>query len=94
LDEYSDTLMIRLGEFDKANDTEGASIIRSSCIACLAHLAVLYHFMSEMQSGTRATVEGLCDAALDNLGNLTQGMQLEEVSLFDLPLEVSDPRTP
>jgi len=89
LDEYSDTLMIRLGEFDKINDTEGTLIIRSSCISCLAHLAALYHFVGEMQPSVRATMNSLCDAALDNLGNLTGGLELEEVTYFDLLLKVS-----
>jgi hypothetical protein len=62
LDDYSNTLMIRLGEFDKANDKEGASIVRSNCIACLSHLAVFYHFIGEMRPGERATVDGLCGA--------------------------------
>lgn len=80
--------MIHLGEFDKANDTEGASIVRSNCIACLSHLAVLYHFIGEIRPSARETMNGLCDAVLNNLGNLTQGLKLEEVTLFDLLLEV------
>lgn len=88
LDDYSDTLMVYLGEFDKTNDTEGASMIRSSCIACLAHLAALYNFVGEMQPSAAATVNGLCDAALDNLGYLTQDMKLEEVTYLDLLLKV------
>lgn len=80
--------MIHLGEFDKANDTEGASIIRSACISCLSHLAVLYYFIGEVRPSARATMNCFCDAALDNLGNLTQGMKLEEVTLFDLLLKV------
>ena len=86
--------MIRMGEFDKAGDTEGASIIRSSCIASLAHLAVLYHFIGGMQSGSRATMDSLCDAVLDNLGNLTRGSNLGEVTLFDLLLKVLIPHSP
>ena len=89
LDDYSDTLIIRLGEFNKAKDTEGASIVWSSCIACLSHLAVLYYAIGEMRPSARATMDGLCDAALDNLGNLTQGVELEEITLFDLLLGVS-----
>lgn len=88
LDDYSDMLMIRLGEFDKVGDKEGASIIRSSCISCLAHLATLYHFIGKMEPRARITVDGLCDAVLDNLGNLSQGMELEEVTLFDALLKV------
>jgi len=89
LDDYSDMLMIRLGEFDKVGDKEGASIIRSSCITCLAHLAILYNFIGRMEPRARVTVDGLCDAVLDNLGNLSQGMELEEVTLFDLLLKYS-----
>ncbi|KAF9643500.1 hypothetical protein BDM02DRAFT_3123338 [Thelephora ganbajun] len=89
LDDYSDILMIHLGEFEKANDTEGASMIRSNCIACLAHLAALYRFVGEMQPSASATMDSLCDAALDNLGNLTQEMKLEEVTYFDLLLKYS-----
>lgn len=94
LDDYSDTLMIRLGEFDKANDTEGASIIRNSCIACLSHLAILYYFLGETLPGARATMNRLCDAVLDNLGNVTQSMKLEEVTLFDLLIKVHAPDSP
>ena len=88
LDDYSDTLMVRLGEFEKTGDAEGASIIRSSCIACLSHLAVLYHFVGEARPSVRVTMNGLCDAVLDNLGNLTRRMKLDEVTLFDLLLKV------
>jgi len=80
LDDYSDILMIRLGVFGEANDTEGASMIRSTCIACLAHLAALYHFIGEMEPSARPAMNGLCDAALVNLGDLTQYMNLEEVT--------------
>ena len=90
LDDYSDSLMIHLGEFYRANDTEGVSIVWSTCITCLSHLAVLYYFIGETRPNARATMNGLCDAALDNLGNLTQGMKLEEVTSFDLLLKVPD----
>ena len=80
--------MIRLAEFEKAGDTEGASIIRSSCIASLAHLAALYDYIGEIQLRARGTVAALCDVALDNLSSLTRGMKLEEVTLFDLLLKV------
>jgi len=83
--------MIHLGEFDKTNDTEGALIIRSSCIACLAHLAALYYFAGETQPSDRATMNDLCDAVLGNLGKLTQDTKLEEVTYFDLLLKVFNP---
>ena len=86
--------MVHLGEFDKTDDVEGALIIRSSCIACLTHLATLYHFIGGVQPGARATMDGLCDAALENLGDLTQGTKLEDVTYFDLLLRVPDPRIP
>ena len=85
--------MIHLGEFDKTNDTEGALVIRSSCIVCLAHLAALCRFVGEMQPDGGARANGLCDAALDNLGKLTQAIKLEEVSYSDLLLKVPVPRT-
>lgn len=85
--------MIHLREFDKANDTEETLVIRSSCIACLAHLAALYHFVGEAKLEGGARTNGLCDAALDNLGKLTQGMKLEEVTYFDLLLKVPVSRT-
>lgn len=83
--------MIRLGEFEATNDTEGALIIRSSCIACLSHLATLHHFIAEMRPGGGETMDGLCDAVLDNLGSLTQGMKLEEVTHIDFLLGVLRP---
>ena len=91
LDEYSDTLMIHLGEFDGIDDIEGAPIIRGSCISSLAHLAALYHFVGEMQPSARDMMNGLCDAALDNLSSLTKDLRLEEVTYFDLLLKVSNP---
>lgn len=84
--------MTHLGEFEKTNDTEGASMIRSSCIACLAHLAALYHSVGDIQPSARATMNVLCDVVLGNLGSLTQDMKLEEVTYFDLLLKVSNSR--
>jgi hypothetical protein len=83
--------MICLEEFDKVNDAEGVSMIRSSCIDCFAHLAALYHSVCEMQPNASATMNGLCDAALDKLGKLTRDMKLEEVTYFDLLLKVPAP---
>lgn len=88
LDDYSDTLMVYVEEFDKVNDAEGASMIRSCCIDCFAHLAALYCFVCEMQPSATATMNGLCDAALDKLGKLTRDMKLEEITYFDLLLKV------
>jgi len=91
MDDYCNTLMTHLREFDKTNDTEGVSMIRSNCIACLAHLAALYHSVGDIQPGARATMDVLCDAVLNSLGSMTQDMKLEEVTYFDLLLKVSDP---
>ena len=91
LDDFCGVLAIRLGEFEAANDTERALMVRNSYIARLSHLAVLYYSIGEAQSSAAETTNGFCDAVLDKLGSLTRGMEFEEVTYFDLLPQVSGP---
>jgi len=73
----------RFREYDKA----GADLIGSSCIACLAHLAVLYEVIGRMYPDAREMCD-LCDSALRRLGNLTSDLHFDEYTYLDLPLGV------
>lgn len=48
LEEFSRNLLENIGTFRKQGDDSGVDIIGSSCIACLAHLAVLYEVVGRM----------------------------------------------
>ena len=56
-------------------------MVRSSCVNCLAHLAVLYEALG-------AESESLCDLTLERLSELTGEMGTEEYTRLDLLLGV------
>ena len=56
-------------------------MIRSSCVNCLAHLAVLYEALG-------AESESLCDSTLERLSELAGDMGTEEYTRLDLLLGV------
>ena len=88
LDEYSDTLLRNLRTFLQIGDIQGAQIIQSSCIGCLAHLAVLCDLISCSDPNSKLQMDTICDSSLERLGNLTQEMNFEEYTYFDLLLRV------
>ena len=61
-------------------------MLSSSCISCLAHLAVLYEAVSRM--GPRVKMYSLCDLALQRLGTLTSELNHDEYTYLDLLLGV------
>ena len=86
LEEFSQNMLNnikRFREYDKA----GADLIGSSCITCLAHLAVLYEVIGRMYPDAREMGD-LCDSALRRLGNLTSDLHFDEYTYLDLPLGV------
>ena len=62
-------------------------MISSSCIACLAHLAILYEVVCR-KAPVAAETYDLCDSALQRLGVLTSKFHLEEYTYLDLLLGV------
>ena len=63
-------------------------MIGISCIACLAHLAILYEIVGRMEPGAEVEMHGLCDLALLRLGTLTSELRLDEYTYLDLLLGV------
>ena len=90
LDEYSDTLLQNARTFLRLGDTQDAEIIQSSCIGCLAHLAVLCDLVSHLESDSKSRMDAVCDSSLERLGQLTQGMSFDGYTYFDLLLRVRD----
>lgn len=88
LDNYSRTLLSNLRRFQDLGDKSGAGVIRSSCVDCFAHLAVLYEALSEAGYTPQAELDNLCDSTLERLGELGQGMCMEEYTRLDLLLGV------
>ena len=62
-------------------------MISSGCIACLAHLALLYEVVCRMDP-VAGEMYTLCDSALEELGMLTSELHLEEYTYLDLLLGV------
>jgi hypothetical protein len=87
LDNYSQTLLFNLQRFQGLGDKSGAGVIRSSCVDCLAHLAVLCEALGQIES-TRTHLDTLCDSSLERLCELTGDMRLEEYTRLDLLLGV------
>ena len=88
LDEYSDTLLRDVQLFKQIGDTQGAEIIQSSCIGCLAHLAVLCDLAGHLEPNSKPQMDAVCDSALERLGHLTQEMMFDEYTYFDLLVRV------
>lgn len=88
LDDYSQTLLSSLRRFQALGDTNGAGMIRSSCVDCLAHLAVVCETLSQMGPAPQAALDILCDSTLERLSELAQDMCMEEYTRLDLLLRV------
>lgn len=88
LDEYSQTLLSNLRRFQDLGDKGNAGVIKSSCINCLAHLAVLSEALSKIGPTPQKELDTLCDLTLERLGELAQDMHLEEYTRLDLLLGV------
>jgi len=88
LDEYSDTLLRNVRTFLRIGDTQGAEIIQSICVCCLAHLAVLCDLISRLEPNFRLQMDAVCDSSLERLGHLTKEMNFEGYTYLDLLLKV------
>jgi len=87
LDNYSQTLLSNLQRFQELGDKSGAGMIRSSCVDCLAHLAVLCEALGQIEP-TRTQLDTLCDSSLERLCELTRDVRMEEYTRLDLLLGV------
>jgi len=88
LDEYSNTLLRNIRTFQQIGDTQGAEIIQGSCVGCLGHLAVLCDLASRSEPTSKVQMDTICYSSLERLGHLTQDMDFEEYTYFDLLLKV------
>ena len=87
LEEFSQKLLSNIKRFREHGDKSGADVISSSCIACLAHLAVLYEVVCRTDPVAKE-MHNLCDVALQRLGMLTSELRFEEYTYLDLLLGV------
>jgi hypothetical protein len=88
LDNYSQTLLLNLRRFQKLGDKSGAAMIGSSCVDCLAHLAVLCEVLGKIEPAPQTELDTLCDSTLERLGKLAGDMYMEEYTRLDLLLGV------
>lgn len=88
LNSYSWTLLSNLRKFQEFGDKSGAGIIKSSCVNCLAHLAVLCETLGSIGPDRQIELDILCDSVLERLGELAQDMCMEEYTRLDLLLKV------
>ena len=88
LDEYSDTLLRNLRRFLEIGDNRGAEVIQSSCVACLAHLAVLCDLISGLEPNSKPRMDSVCDSSLKRLGYLTRDMRIDGYTYLDILLGV------
>jgi hypothetical protein len=63
-------------------------VISSSCIACLAHLAILCEAVCRTNPVRSFELRNLCDSALERLGTLTSELDFDEYTYLDLLLGV------
>jgi len=87
LEEFSQNLLDNIETFRENGDGSGVEAIGSSCIACLAHLAVLYESVGRIDPVAREVYD-LCDSALQRLGKLTADLRFDEYTYLDLLLRV------
>ena len=91
LEGYSNALLRNILRFTTIGDSHGAEIIQSSCVGCLAHLAVLCDVTGRLEPNSKPRMDAICDSSLVRLGRLTQEMGFDEYSYFDVLLRVRHP---
>ena len=88
LDEYSTTLLRNIRKFLQIGDIQGAEIVQSNCVGCLAHLAVLCDLIGQSEPNSKPEMDAVCDLSLERLGRLTREMSFDGYTYFDLLLRV------
>lgn len=87
LEDFSQKLLNNAKRFRENGDKSSADVISSSCITCLAHLAILYEVVCQTDP-VAGEMYKLCDSALQRLGMQTYELQMEEYTYLDLLLGV------
>ena len=72
-------------------DKCGVDVLGGNCIACLAHLAILYEVVGRTSPDEEAEAYELCDSALQKLGALTSELCFDEYTYLDLLVGVRPP---
>jgi hypothetical protein len=85
---FSLNLFSNVKRFRELGSKEDADVISTSCIACLAHLAILYKVVCQMDPASGFKLYTLCDSALQRLGALTSELRVDEYTYLDLLLGV------
>jgi hypothetical protein len=88
LEDLSQRLLDNFKMSHQNGDKSGAGVAGSSCIACLAHLAVLYEVIGRTDSVATTEMSNRCDSALRRLGTLTSQLPFDEYNHLDLLLGV------
>jgi hypothetical protein len=88
LEGLSLSLLSDVKRFYELGDKSGAEVVGSSCVACLAHLAILYESVCRTDPASGFELYNLCDSALQRLGALTSELHLDEYTHLDLLLGV------
>ncbi|KAF9643913.1 hypothetical protein BDM02DRAFT_3132089 [Thelephora ganbajun] len=86
LEEFSQDLLDNIKTFREHDDKIGVDVIGSSCITCLAHLAILYEVISRVDPVAKVEMDNRCDSALQRLGTLTSELHFDEYTYLDLLL--------
>lgn len=69
-------------------DKCGVDVLGGNCIACLAHLAILYEVVGRTSTDEEVETYKLCDSALERLGILTSELRFDEYTYLDLLIGV------
>jgi hypothetical protein len=85
---FSLGLLGNIERFRELGDKSGVDVISSTCIACLAHIAILYEVICRTDPVAGSEFYNLCDLALQRLGVLTSELQFDEYTHLDLLLGV------
>jgi len=88
LEDLSKILFENTRTFRKQGNENGTDVSYSSCVICLAHLAILYNAVCHTDPAAGSEMYGLCDSALERLGMITSEHHLDEYTHLDLLLGV------
>ena len=88
LEEFSRGLLDNIETFRDHGDKIGVEVIGNNCIACLAHLAVLYEVVGRSDPVAEAEMYNPRDLTLQRLGTLTFKLHFDEYRHHDLLLGV------
>jgi len=88
LEDLSKNLFENTRTFREQGDENGTDVSCDSCVACLAHLAILYDVVCRTDPAAGSEMYGFCDSALERLGMITSEHRTEEYTCHDLLLGV------